>query len=109
MKPHDFDANAELRLSRELAFALGEAATVNNALQLVLRKVCEATGWLVGQAWLPREDASALECSSAWHNATHGAADVEKFRAISCSTQFQRGVGLPGRVWQSGRPCGSTM
>jgi diguanylate cyclase (GGDEF)-like protein/PAS domain S-box-containing protein len=104
MKPHDFDANAELRLSRELAFALGEAATVNDALQLVLRKVCEATGWLVGQAWLPREDDSVLECSSAWHNSTSSTANVAEFRTISCSMQFQRGAGLPGRVWQSGRP-----
>jgi diguanylate cyclase (GGDEF)-like protein/PAS domain S-box-containing protein len=104
MKPHDFDANAELRLSRELAFALGEAATVNDALQLVLRKLCEATGWLIGQAWLPREGQSTLECSSAWHNAAPPLASVNEFRTISRSTLFERGLGLPGRVWQSGRP-----
>ncbi|HEX8236973.1 MAG TPA: diguanylate cyclase [Abditibacteriaceae bacterium] len=104
MKPHDFDATAELRLSRELAFALGEAETVSDALHLVLRKMCEVTGWHVGQAWLPREDQSVLACSSSWHNGAQDAANMDAFRSVSGSTLLQRGLGLPGRVWQSGRP-----
>jgi diguanylate cyclase (GGDEF)-like protein/PAS domain S-box-containing protein len=98
------DANADLRLSRELALALGAAETVDDALHLALCTLCEATGWRVAQAWLPNPSTNVLECSASWHCSDNAHPGVELFRAVSVSTVFRPGIGLPGRVWQSGEP-----
>src|SRR5947209_14335052 len=45
-------AGAELRLLRAVAGALAETENVHAAFELLLRGVCEASGWAVGQAWL---------------------------------------------------------
>ena len=34
-----------------------------SALEVSLRKICEATGWVMGEAWVPSADRSHLECS----------------------------------------------
>ncbi|MCC6848517.1 MAG: GAF domain-containing protein [Deltaproteobacteria bacterium] len=67
---------------------------------VVLRRTCEASGWVVGQAWTPRADGAALECSAWWSDDPDGAA----FHADNRGHRFARGEGLPGRVWASGAP-----
>ncbi|HEX9234938.1 MAG TPA: PAS domain-containing protein, partial [Actinomycetota bacterium] len=89
---------AQLRLTHELAMAIGSAATVQEAVGIALTKVCEATGWVLGQAWFPSADGTHLECGSTWYA---GAEGLGPFRAMSAATTFSPGVGLPGRVWAS--------
>jgi diguanylate cyclase (GGDEF)-like protein/PAS domain S-box-containing protein len=67
---------------------------------VVLRKVCESTGWLLGQAWMPGEP-GCLECVPAWHGE---AKDLKRFRQKSLDMTFAPGAGLPGRVWASKKP-----
>ncbi len=57
----------ELALLQSLALELHSAEDVGAALLQVLRAICEATGWMVGQAWLPCTDGAILACSSAWY------------------------------------------
>src|ERR671936_272684 len=45
-------AEQESSLLRTIAHALSETDELTAALEVVLRGVCEATGWIVGQAWL---------------------------------------------------------
>jgi diguanylate cyclase (GGDEF)-like protein/PAS domain S-box-containing protein len=97
-----FSLEDELRLARDLAFAIGEAESETDALATALMLVCCATGWRVGQAWLPNVDGTALECSPAWYADEEATAQVEAFRKLSEETKFLPGIGLPGRVWQSG-------
>lgn len=57
----------ELRLLLTLTQAINEAKYLNAAMQIALKKVCEATGWDYGEAWIPGKDKLNLECSSAWY------------------------------------------
>ena len=91
----------ELRLARELAFLIAEANDLDDALAVALRKICETTGWVMGQAWTLSDTGSHLKCSPAWHGSSEG---LESFRKASEGMTFEPGVGLPGRTWSSKQP-----
>lgn len=86
-------------LARELALAIGTAETVDDAMELTLRKICETTGWTVGEAWLCKGE--TLECSSSWHGPSVGLERFERGLTINTTT---RGVGLPGHAWVDKKP-----
>jgi PAS domain S-box-containing protein len=94
-------SHQELGLARELAFLIAEAEDLDGALELALRRICEATGWGMGQAWILSETGSHLECSPAWHGGSEG---FESFRKASERMTFEPGVGLPGRAWVDKEP-----
>ena len=81
--------------------ALSEAASVEEGASGVLRSVCENLGWDVGFLWLVREQGDSLVCRSSWHRED---AIVSEFEKASCGRTFVKGEGLPGRVWQEGKP-----
>ena len=71
------------------------------ALEVVLHRVCEKTGWAFGQAWVPSQDGTVLECGPVWYG---DEANLKSFRAASEECTFAPGVGLPGRVWALRKP-----
>ncbi len=91
----------EIRLLQTIVLAFGEAEDLHSALEMLLRRVCEATGWVLGQAWLPDPGHGALACSPAWYCAD---AALEPFRRSTEGRTFSAGVGLPGRVWAARQP-----
>lgn len=88
----------ELQLLQILVQDISLAEDFGSALYVSLRKICIATGWVFGEAWVPSEDGSHLECSPVWYSSFEG---LKKFRKISEEFEFQPGIGLPGRVWSS--------
>ncbi|MEW6332425.1 MAG: EAL domain-containing protein [Pseudomonadota bacterium] len=93
-------AEQEVRLLQTLTLAVSEAEDLHAALEVVLRKVCESTGWILGQAWMPDEN-DRIECVPAWYGDAKG---LERFRKKSLELTFTPGTGLPGRVWESKQP-----
>ena len=93
-------AEEEVSLLNTLTIEVAAAPDLAASLEVVLRRVCEKTGWAVGQAWVLPNDGTSLECS-AWFSVGAG---LEPFRAVSQATSFPPGIGLPGRVWASGQP-----
>jgi signal transduction histidine kinase len=94
-------AQEQLSLLQTITMEAHAADDLPSALEVVLRRVCETTGWVIGQAWIPRHDGTALECSPSWFSMATG---LEPFRQSSAATTFLPGVGLPGRVWASKQP-----
>jgi PAS domain S-box-containing protein len=91
----------EPAIVREIARALGESATLAEAAPRMLAAVCESLGWEYGALWEVDRSGRGLHCVGTWHSSS---LQVTEFVEISRRTRFARGVGLPGRVWDSGRP-----
>src|SRR6266480_342776 len=91
----------QLSLLQTITMEVAAASDLSSALEIVLRRVCEKTGWELGQAWVPNRDKTLLVCGPVWFC---GEADLKHFRAVSEKSHFQLGVGLPGRVWKSKQP-----
>jgi two-component sensor histidine kinase/PAS domain-containing protein len=82
--------------------SIGEADSFTEALRLCLEIICEISGWPVGHVYLPDEAAGELVPADIWHMPT--SASTEEFRLRTLGTKLKPGIGLPGRVWQSGEP-----
>lgn len=78
---------------------LAEAATLGEATPAMLESVCSGLGWEMAALWSFDWEDDALRCVETWHAPT---ADVAEFEAESMERSFEPGVGLPGRVMQSG-------
>lgn len=90
-----------LSLLQTITVTMGAADNLDSALSIALEKICQATGWALGQAWIPRSEGTALQCSPAWYCSVKG---MEPFRVKSKGMTFAPGIGLPGRVWSSKTP-----
>jgi PAS domain S-box-containing protein len=91
----------QLSLLQTITMEVATAKDLSSALEVVLQRVCEKTGWDFGQSWLPRRDGTLLELGPVWMGSV---AELEKFRAASKQRNFAPGEGLPGRVWIAKQP-----
>ncbi|MBS3920657.1 MAG: response regulator [Deltaproteobacteria bacterium] len=93
-------AEEETRLLQIMTQVIAESQDFNSALKIALQKVCETTGWVLGEAWVPSSDCKHLEFSAVWTRIE----GLEKFIEESKKFLFPPGIGLPGRVWLSKEP-----
>ena len=88
---------------RGAAFGIGEvlaeATDVERAAPEILRRVCENLKWQIGAFWIIDSDIQKLRCCAVWVQA---GTDAAAFERVTRETLFERGVGLPGRIWASG-------
>ncbi|TKB76802.1 MAG: PAS domain S-box protein, partial [Nitrospira sp.] len=67
----------------------------------ILQAICESLEWDVGQIWGLAPQDSVLHFEAIWNRP---GLETEAFVAVSRQTTFAPGIGLPGRVWESGVP-----
>ncbi|MCS6812299.1 MAG: diguanylate cyclase [Cyanobacteria bacterium] len=103
-------ALSELQLLLDISQAINQAPNFEAALAVALERVCEATGWSYGEAWIPTLNyQSSLYRSSIWY--CHHQTEPQLVAAVEafCRQQQHRtlvpGEGLAGLVWQTGQPC----
>src|SRR5215475_8701344 len=75
---------------------LAEALSLREAAPQILKKICETLEWVVGTMWQLDKKEGVLRSVETWHIPS---ANVSEFSAATLSRTFDRGVGLPGRVW----------
>ncbi len=80
---------------------LAKSGSPAEATPDILRSICEHVGWELGEVWLVDADSSALHLGGAWQIPSQ---DFTEFNALSRGLAFERGKGLPGRVWVDNRP-----
>src|SRR5689334_5157666 len=95
------ESEEQLTLLQIITNELTAAQDLSSALEVVLRHVCERTGWVLGHAWVSNPEGTVLDLVSTWYC---GDGELKAFRAVSETSHFEHGVGLPGRVWKSKRP-----
>jgi PAS domain S-box-containing protein len=93
----------ELRRVARLAVTqvLAQARSVGEAAPRILQAVCKSLGWQAGALWTLDREASCLRCLECWHAAS---LPLEELKTACLGVSFEQGVGLPGRIWSSGKP-----
>ncbi|MDQ3617767.1 MAG: EAL domain-containing protein [Pseudomonadota bacterium] len=83
------------------AAALVQSTSLEEGVSKLLHTVCTALGWSAGELWTPDDTGETLRCAVLWHD---DEIDITSFEQATRSAAFAPGVGLPGRIWQTGQP-----
>jgi signal transduction histidine kinase len=94
---------AERRLAAqyETTRVLAEADTPAQANAKILETICESLDWDYGAFWRVDTHIQRLRCATVWHRSTVSA---PRFDAANRKSVFERGIGLPGRIWAHAEP-----
>ena len=93
-------AEEALRLLHSIVARIAEAEDFSSALQMALWHVCDVTGWVYGEVWMPSADLSVLERTDIRHSAR---ADLLS-RDVAHVHPLPPGDGLAGRAWAKKQP-----
>lgn len=96
-------AQERYRTISQIASSASDASSTNEAMQIVLDKLCDYIHWPVGHVYVTNSGPQgSLFSSSIWHlDSPH---TMQKFRGLSEITRYSEGIGLPGKVITRKRP-----
>lgn len=100
------EINARRRTEQRLALQYAITRILSRSIDFVegtheiLETVCESFGWQVGVLWAVDNKGDSLRCVDFWHGPS---LDLDGFESVSRKRTFTRGVGLPGRIWKTGK------
>ena len=80
---------------------MAESDTAAAGIPRILQAICESLGWDCGAVWRVDPHANVVRRMESWHPE---GMEFARFEAASRDAAFAPGVGLPGRVWESGQP-----
>ena len=101
LRDRNRDADRRKAILLAVSHALAITHTLEDACLKILQAVCEYTGLQFGDFWEVDPVANVLRCVETWHGPWTG---LSEFDALTRESTFPRGVGLPGRVWETGKP-----
>ncbi|HHT9114763.1 MAG TPA: ATP-binding protein, partial [Candidatus Wunengus sp. YC65] len=93
--------NEEFYLLQSIALAISATQNLHDALIITLKKICNFTGWVYGEAWMLNSDGTLLVRN---HRFYCNRDNFEIFTEQSRRVTFPPGVGLPGRTWSTKQP-----
>lgn len=93
----------EAELLSRITRLASETESFDEALHACLQTICDMTGWPLGHAFAAAEaEGEGLAPTMVWH--PKGPDHFQKFREASNRIRFRPGIGLPGRIFESGQP-----
>ncbi len=90
-----------LTLKYAITYILSESDDLKETLTKTLKVICEYNEWGIGEIWFIDKVTNTLRLGSIWHNPSW---HIKEFETVSREIGFQKGRGLPGRVWETGQP-----
>jgi signal transduction histidine kinase/DNA-binding response OmpR family regulator len=79
---------------------LVESGTLAEAMPRVLEAVCKSLDWVMGVRWSVNSQAHVLHCAEMYVAPPR---QLQEMVEVNRRATFPHGVGLPGRVWSTGR------
>lgn len=91
------EKNALVDLLHRVAVGANHAESVDESMRNCLEEICAYTGWPIGHVYVcSDEDPDRLIPTTIWH--MDDAERFQAFKTLTEKTEFDKGVGLPGRV-----------
>jgi two-component system cell cycle sensor histidine kinase/response regulator CckA len=90
-----------LRIKDAVSRILAESPNMPDAAPKIIKVMCETAQWELGAIWNVDRSANLLACVDFW---CLPSVNVPEFEALTRQSKFPISVGLPGRVWHSGKP-----
>jgi PAS domain S-box-containing protein len=91
-----------LKLQNAVSSVLAECENLQEVAIQILHAMGESLDFKVGAIWKADSASNTLKCVHFWRATGF---ETTGFKKASEAVTFAPGVGLPGRVWQSNRPC----
>lgn len=92
---------SRLALQYAVTSILSESTDFEDSARKILKVACEYLDWDVGAFWKIDQEAQVLRCVDV---CTAPSIVVDEFEKLTRNTNFPKGLGLPGRIWQTGEP-----
>ncbi|PYT14330.1 MAG: hypothetical protein DMG59_17650, partial [Acidobacteria bacterium] len=94
-------AEEALQLLANVTAAASSGEDFHTAMSGCVKEICRLRKWQVGQVWAPDPIKNVLLCAP---QSFHAELPCASFRQASLETEFKRGAGLPGRIWEKNSP-----
>ncbi|MEH2196124.1 MAG: response regulator [Nostoc sp.] len=94
-------AEQHLKAQYSTTRVLAESTTISEAMPQILQGICESLAWDLSEIWMVDKQVNILHFLTSWYKVSD---EIQEFEIFSQQTTFERGIGLPGRVWASGEP-----
>jgi PAS domain S-box-containing protein len=91
----------EFELLHEIVLAVTSAPSLDDALRIALRQLCETTEWSYGEAWFPSPDGASLERSTVWYQ--RAGTDAAALATASVGLKLLAGEEAAGHAWKAGK------
>ncbi len=93
----------ESRLALQYAVTkiLAESLEITESAQNILRAACATLDWNVGVLWRVDAKEAVVRCVEICHQNSQ---PTPEFDQLTRNSAFKKGVGLPGRVWETSKP-----
>jgi PAS domain S-box-containing protein len=95
------EAERALAVQYAVSRVLANTPTLEAAAPELLGAIGTALGWEIGAVWFVDDEDRTMRALRGWQAAN---AVGDRFLAATLGHRFERGVGLAGRVWVTGRP-----
>ncbi|MEY2427409.1 MAG: hypothetical protein QOJ40_294 [Verrucomicrobiota bacterium] len=90
-----------LRVHDAISSILADTPTLKEAAPRVFQALYEMGRWEAGAIWNVQRSSNEMYCVEFWHAPS---AEVAVFETVTKQIRFAPGIGLPGRVWATGKP-----
>ena len=94
-------ADRKLRAEHAIARIFAEANSLQSATPKILQTICETLDWDLGELWTVDPHLKQLRCVETW---LLPSLHIPEFDHYTQQIQISSGVGLPGKVWETGQP-----